>query len=67
MALDTEAAIIANFDFLSREGDDLDDDDDEEEVNDVIRNTPSSFRHSKFKVNILTENFVKYHVACIVS
>lgn len=52
MALDTEAAIIANFDFLSREGDvDLDDDDDEEEVNDVIRKTPTSYRHSKFKVN----------------
>lgn len=54
MALDTEAAIIANFDFLSREGDvDLDDDDDEEEVNDVIRKTPTSYRHPKFKVIIL--------------
>lgn len=37
MALDTEAAIMANFEFLSREGDvDMEEDDDDEEMNDVI-------------------------------
>ncbi len=52
MALDTEAAIMANFEFLSREGDvDMDEDDDDEEMNDVIAKGSGTFRTGRrFKV-----------------
>lgn len=54
MALDTEAAILANFDFLHPEGDvDMDEDDDDEEMNDVIEEGSKVFTTAtrKFKVN----------------
>lgn len=53
MALDTEKAIMANFEFLSREGDvDMDEDDDDEEMNDVIEEGSKVFTNTrKFKVS----------------
>lgn len=56
MALDTEKAIMANFDFLSHEGDvDMDEDDDDEEMNDVIEENSTGFtsrRKYNYKVCI---------------
>ena len=54
LAYDTEAAIMANFEFLSHEGDvDMDEDDDDEEMNDVIEEGSKVFNTArKFKVSV---------------
>jgi len=62
MALDAEAAIMANFEFLSPEGDvDMDEDDDDEEMNDVIEEGSKVFTRApmKFRVSILSVLILK--------
>jgi hypothetical protein len=67
MALDTEAAIMANFEFLSHEGDvDMDEDDEDEEMNDVMEEGSKVFTSAarKFKVSVRICSVIIFVSAC---
>lgn len=60
MALDTEAAIMANFEFLSREGGDVDmeEDDDDDDNNDEVDTLV--FDHCRAPLKVLVLKFVVF-------
>lgn len=50
--MDTEAAIMANFEFLSREGDvDMEEDDDDDDMNDEVDSMFERCSSSPMKVS----------------
>ena len=74
MALDTEAAIMANFEFLSREGGDvdMDEDDDDDDNNDEVDTLVFDHCRAPLKVNysiftlFLTSSLCTVLIACFL-